>query len=40
MVKRFIIAVLACLVLGMQAFAQNVVTGKVVDTKGEPPASR
>ena len=36
MVKRFIIAVLACLVLGMQAFAQNVVTGKVVDTKGEP----
>ena len=27
---------LACLVVGMQAFAQNVVTGKVVDQKGEP----
>ena len=27
---------LACLVLGVQAFAQSVVTGKVVDQKGEP----
>lgn len=27
---------LACLVMGVQAFAQNVVTGTVVDQKGEP----
>jgi len=36
MLKRFIMVALACLVMGMQAFAQNVVTGTVVDQKGEP----
>ncbi len=36
MVKRFIMVALACLVVGVQAFAQSVVSGKVVDTKGEP----
>ena len=36
MVKRFIMVTLALLVLGAQAFAQNVVTGKVVDSTGEP----
>ena len=34
MVKRFIIAALA-LLIGAQAFAQNPVSGKVTDTKGE-----
>ena len=36
MVKRFIYVMLAFLMIGVQAFAQNVVTGKVVDAKGEP----
>ena len=36
MVKRFIMVTLALLTIGVQAFAQNVVTGKVVDSKGEP----
>ena len=36
MVKRFVIVVLACLTLGVQAFAQNVVAGKVTDDQGEP----
>ena len=36
MVKRFIMVALACLVVGVQAFAQSVVSGKVVDAKGEP----
>ena len=36
MVKRFIMVMLALLTLGVQAFAQNSVTGKVVDSKGEP----
>ncbi|MBR5704104.1 MAG: SusC/RagA family TonB-linked outer membrane protein [Bacteroidales bacterium] len=36
MVKRFIMVTLALLTIGVQAFAQNVVTGKVVDAKGEP----
>jgi len=36
MVKRFVIVVLACLTLGLQAFAQNVVSGKVTDDQGEP----
>lgn len=36
MVKRFIMVTLALLTIGVQAFAQNVVTGKVVDTKGDP----
>ena len=36
MVKRFIMVALALLTIGVQAFAQNVVTGKVVDSKGEP----
>ena len=36
MVKRFIMVVLALLTIGVQAFAQNVITGKVVDSKGEP----
>ena len=36
MVKRFVIVMLAFLTLGVQAFAQNVVTGKVVDESGEP----
>ena len=36
MVKRFIMVTLALLLLGAQAFAQNIVTGKVVDSKGEP----
>ena len=31
MVKRFIMVTLALLTLGLQAFAQNVVTGKVVE---------
>ena len=35
MVKRFIIMTLAFLTIGMQVFAQNVVTGKVTDSKGE-----
>ena len=39
MVKRILLAALACLVLGTQAFAQSVVTGKVVDAKGEPVAA-
>ena len=34
MVKRFIIAALA-LLIGAQAFAQNPVSGKVTDAKGE-----
>ena len=36
MVKRFIMVTLALLTIGVQAFAQNVVTGKVADAKGEP----
>ena len=36
MVKRFIMVTLALLTIGVQAFAQNAVTGKVVDAKGEP----
>ena len=36
MVKRFIMVTLALLTIGVQAFAQNVVTGRVVDAKGEP----
>ncbi len=36
MVKRFIMVTLACLVVGVQAFAQSVVSGKVIDAKGEP----
>lgn len=36
MLKRFILVALACLAVGVQAFAQNAVTGKVVDEKGEP----
>ena len=36
MVKRFIMVMLAMLTIGIQAFAQNVVTGKVVDSNGEP----
>ncbi|MBR0175369.1 MAG: SusC/RagA family TonB-linked outer membrane protein [Bacteroidales bacterium] len=36
MVKRFIMVMLALLTIGVQAFAQNVVTGKVADAKGEP----
>ena len=36
MVKRFIMVTLALLTIGVQAFAQNVITGKVVDSKGEP----
>ena len=36
MVKRFVIVMLAVLTLGLQAFAQNVVTGKVTDESGEP----
>ena len=39
MVKRILLAALACLVLGAQALAQGVVTGKVVDAKGEPVAA-
>ena len=39
MVKRFVIVMLAVLTLGLQALAQNVVTGKVVDAKGEPVAA-
>ena len=34
MVKRFVIVVLACLTLGVQAFAQNVVAGKVNEDQG------
>ena len=36
MVKRFVIVMLAVLTLGLQAFAQNVVSGKVTDDQGEP----
>ena len=36
MVKRFIMVTLALLTIGVQAFAQNVVTGKVTDANGEP----
>lgn len=36
MVKKLVFLTLAVLTLGLQAFAQNVVTGKVTDTKGEP----
>lgn len=36
MVKRFIMVALALLTIGVQAFAQNVITGKVLDSKGEP----
>ncbi len=36
MVKKLVFLALAVLTLGLQAFAQNVVTGKVTDTKGEP----
>ena len=36
MVKRFIMVTLALLTIGVQAFAQNAITGKVVDAKGEP----
>ena len=36
MVKRIVIVMLAFLTLGMQAFAQNVVSGKVTDDQGEP----
>ena len=35
MVKRFVIVMLAVLTLGLQAFAQNAVSGKVTDAKGE-----
>ena len=36
MVKRIVIVMLAFLTLGMQVFAQNVVSGKVTDDQGEP----
>ena len=36
MSKRFITALLVFLTIGIQAFAQNAVTGKVTDPKGEP----
>ena len=36
MVKRFIMVALALLTIGVQAFAQSVITGKVVDANGEP----
>ena len=36
MVKRFIMVTLALLTIGVQAFAQSAVAGKVVDAKGEP----
>ena len=39
MVKKLVFLTLAVLTLGLQAFAQNVVTGKVVDSKGEPIAA-
>lgn len=35
MCKRFITVLLALLMVGVQAFAQNVVSGKVTDSKGE-----
>ena len=35
MVKRFVIVMLAVLTLGLQAFVQNAVSGKVTDAKGE-----
>ena len=35
MVKRFVIVMLAVLTMGFQAFAQNAVSGKVTDAKGE-----
>ena len=34
--KRFIMVLLALLTIGVQAFAQNTVTGKVTDNSGEP----
>ena len=37
--KRFVMVLLAVLTLSTQAFAQNVVTGKVLDSKGEPVAA-
>lgn len=39
MVKRFVMFALALLTLGVSAFAQSVVTGKVMDAKGEPIAA-
>ena len=36
MSKRFITALLALLFIGVQAFAQNAVSGKVTDASGEP----
>ena len=39
MVKRFIMVTLAFLMIGVQAFAQSMITGKVVDTKGDPVAA-
>ena len=37
--KRFIMVLLSLLLIGVQTFAQNVVTGKVTDAKGEPIAA-
>lgn len=37
--KRFIMVLLSLLLIGVQTFAQNVVTGKVTDAKGEPVAA-
>ena len=36
MSKRFITAMLALLMIGVQAFAQSAVSGKVTDQSGEP----
>lgn len=37
--KRFIMLLLPLLLIGVQTFAQNVVTGRVTDAKGEPIAA-
>ena len=39
MVKRIVMIALAFLTLGIQVLAQNLVTGKVVDAKGDPIAA-
>ena len=36
MSKRFITALFALLIVGVQAFAQSAVSGKVTDQSGEP----
>ena len=36
MTKRFMMVLSALLILGVQAFAQNAVSGKVTDASGEP----